>query len=123
MKAQRGNRGIALIFFNLIPRWAWVVNATPWPPYLRDRNQLRIVQKTVWAPGPVWTGAEKSRLYRDSIPGPSQPVASRYTDYIIPVQALYTITLFYLTTVASHVPSARLTYKNLYVQRQICLLA
>jgi len=30
MKAQRGSRGIALLF-NLSARWRWVVNATPRP--------------------------------------------------------------------------------------------
>jgi catalase len=33
MKAQRGSRGIALLFFNLGARWGWVVNATPRPFY------------------------------------------------------------------------------------------
>jgi len=35
-KAERGNRVIALIF-NLGARWRWVVNATLWPLYPRER--------------------------------------------------------------------------------------
>jgi hypothetical protein len=44
-----------------------------------------------------------------------QPVASRYTEYSIPVQALYTMTLFYLTTFDTHFTSARLTFYSLAV--------
>jgi catalase len=36
MNAQRGSRGIALLFFNLGARWGWVVNATPRPLYPRE---------------------------------------------------------------------------------------
>jgi hypothetical protein len=45
-------------FFNLDTIWEWVVNATPWPPYLREREPVPIVQEAGWTPGPVWTGAE-----------------------------------------------------------------
>ena len=37
------------------------------------KDPVPIVQEVGWAPGPVWTGAEKSRSRRDSIPGPSSP--------------------------------------------------
>ena len=37
------------------------------------KDLVPIVQEAGWAPGPVWTGSEKSRPYRDSIPGPSSP--------------------------------------------------
>jgi hypothetical protein len=36
-KAQRGSRGISLLF-NLGARWRWVVNATPRPLYPRERD-------------------------------------------------------------------------------------
>jgi hypothetical protein len=36
----------------------WVVNATPRPLYLRQRDPVPIVYEAVWAPGPVWIGAE-----------------------------------------------------------------
>ena len=37
------------------------------------KDQVPIVQEAVWAPGPVWTGAENLAPHRDSIPGPSSP--------------------------------------------------
>jgi hypothetical protein len=43
MKAQRGSRGIALLFFNLGARWGWVVNSTPRPLYPRERDRIPIV--------------------------------------------------------------------------------
>jgi hypothetical protein len=36
MKAQRGSRGIALLLFNLVARWGWVINATPRPLYPKE---------------------------------------------------------------------------------------
>ena len=36
----------------------WVVSATPWPLYLRERDPVPIVLEAGWAPGPVWTSAE-----------------------------------------------------------------
>jgi hypothetical protein len=52
----------------------WVVNATSQPFYLRERAPVSIVEEAVWAPGPVWSCMETV-----------QPVASRYTDYTIPI--------------------------------------
>jgi len=52
----------------------------------REKDFVRIIQEAGWAPGPVWTGAEK--LTR-SPPPPGfdhrtfQPVASRYTECAI----------------------------------------
>jgi hypothetical protein len=72
-KAQRGSKGIQLYsFFNLGTRWRWVVNATPWPLYPRERIGT-LVWEAGWAPGLVWTGAENLAVHRDSIPGPSNP--------------------------------------------------
>jgi hypothetical protein len=36
LKAQRGSRGIAILFFNLGTKWRWVVNSTPRPLYPRE---------------------------------------------------------------------------------------
>jgi len=47
-KAQRGTRGIALLF-NLGARWGWVVNATPRPLYPRERDPVAILQEAGWA--------------------------------------------------------------------------
>ena len=57
-----------------------VVNATPRPLDLGERDSLPIVHETWWAPGLVWTGA------KNLAPPPGfdlrtvQAVASRYTD-------------------------------------------
>jgi len=40
----------------------WVVNATPRPLYLWERDSVPIVYEAGWAPGPIWTGAENLAL-------------------------------------------------------------
>ena len=60
-------------FFNLCEKWVWVVNVTPRPLYSRKKDTVTLIQETGWAPGPVWTDAEKSRPNRNSIPGPPSP--------------------------------------------------
>jgi hypothetical protein len=45
------------------------------------KDTVPIVQEAGWAPGPVWAGAEKSRLPPEFDPRTVQPVASRYTDW------------------------------------------
>jgi hypothetical protein len=42
-KAQKGSRGIAYSFFNLGDIWWWVVNATPWPFYPRERRGTHFI--------------------------------------------------------------------------------
>jgi hypothetical protein len=57
----------------------WVINAKPRPLYTRERDPVPTVQEGGWAPGPVWTGAEK--LTPTGIRSTERPgVASRYTD-------------------------------------------
>jgi len=46
----------------------WVVSSTPRPHFTPGKDPVPILQEAGWAPGPVWTGAEKSRPHRDSIP-------------------------------------------------------
>jgi hypothetical protein len=69
-KAQKGGRGIALLFLDLGTRRGWVVSTTPRPPYPRERPGTHCTGG--------WVGSragldvcEKSRPHRDSIPGPS----------------------------------------------------
>jgi len=50
-----------------------VVSSTPQPLFTSRKDPVPIVQEAGWAPGPVWTGG-KSRLHRDSIPGPTRKV-------------------------------------------------
>ena len=47
------------------------------------KDLVPIVQEAGWAPGPVWKGAENLAPHQDSIPGPSSPYRSRYTDYAL----------------------------------------
>jgi hypothetical protein len=76
-KAERGSRGIAVLTSAL--DGGWVVNATPRPLYPRERPGTYCIGGLV---GPMagLDGCGKSRLHRDSIPGPSVGIASRYTD-------------------------------------------
>ena len=52
----------------------WVVNATPLPLYTWEKDPVSIPQEAVWAPGPVWRGAENlaPHPHQDLIPGPSR---------------------------------------------------
>jgi hypothetical protein len=59
MKAQRGSRGISLLFsFNLGARSGWVISATLWLLYSWKRDPVPIVKEAGWIPGQVWMGAE-----------------------------------------------------------------
>jgi hypothetical protein len=73
MKAQRGSRGIALLF-SLGSAWGSLVTATPWPLYPQERDSVPIVQEVGWAPGPVWTVAEN--LASTGIRSPDRPARS-----------------------------------------------
>ena len=41
--------------------------------FIPRKDPITLVQEAGWAPGPIWTGAEKLVPHRDSIPGPSNP--------------------------------------------------
>jgi hypothetical protein len=69
MKAQRGSRGIALLFLtSALDGDVW---STPRPGRFTPGNNP--VQEAGWAPGPVWMGAEYLAPHRVSILGPSFP--------------------------------------------------
>ena len=87
---QKVSRGTV----SLTSRWmGWVVNATLRPLKPRKRDPVPIVEEAGWAPGPVWTGAENlTRTGFDS--SIVQLVASRYTDWAIPVHNLKLHTCF-----------------------------
>jgi hypothetical protein len=48
------------------------------------KDLVPIVQEAGWATGPVWIGAENLVPTRIRSPDLPQPVASRYTNYVIP---------------------------------------
>jgi hypothetical protein len=78
MKAQRGRRGIALLFFTLPPdEGGWL---TPRPGrFIIESNLVPIVPG--WAPGPVWQGAEN--FVFTGILSPDRPFRS-YIDCDVP---------------------------------------
>jgi len=55
MKAYRGNRGIALLILNLGARWEMMLDITPQPLSLLERNPVLLEQEVWCAPFPVWT--------------------------------------------------------------------
>jgi len=58
MKAQRGSRGVILLFvFNPGARWKWVVNAMPLLLYPQERDLYPLCEAR-WAPGPFWIDME-----------------------------------------------------------------
>jgi hypothetical protein len=73
--AHRGSRGIALLFHDHGTRWGWAVSVTPRPLFTPGKDAVPIVQEAGWAPGPVWTGAEK--LAPTRIRSPDRPVRSQ----------------------------------------------
>jgi hypothetical protein len=60
----------------------WVVNATL-RQFIRGKDPVPIVEEAGWAPGPVWTSAENLAPPVFD-PRTVQPLASRYTDWVIP---------------------------------------
>jgi len=77
---QRVGRGIALLLHDRGTRRGWVFSSTPRPHFTPGKDPVPIVQEAGWIPGLVWTGAEKSRPHRGSIPE-LQSVVSRYIDW------------------------------------------
>ena len=69
--AHRGSRGIALHFRDHGTGKWWGVSLTPRPLFTPGKAPVPIVQETVWAPGPVWTGAEN--LAPTGIRSPGRP--------------------------------------------------
>jgi hypothetical protein len=73
-KAQRGSRGIALLFLDLgARRGGW---SAPRPGrFTPGKDPVPIVQEAGWAPGPVWTGAKY--LSPTGIRSPDRPARSQ----------------------------------------------
>ena len=78
--ANRGSRGIALPFHDRGTRRGWGVSDTPRLLFTPGKDPVPILQEAVWAPGPVWTGAE-NLAPPEFDPRTIQPIASGYTDF------------------------------------------
>ena len=74
--AHRGSRGIALLFLDHGTRRVWGVSVTPRALFIAEKDPVPIVQEAVWAPGPVWTGAEN--LTPTGIRSPDRPARSQW---------------------------------------------
>jgi hypothetical protein len=55
--------------------------------FIPGKDPVLIVQQAGWTPGPVWISAE-NLAPPGFDPRTFQPVASRYTDYVIPAPHL-----------------------------------
>jgi hypothetical protein len=79
-------RGMALPTLDPGPRSGWVFTAAPQPLYLCERDQAPTVQEVGWASAPGWMHpGNVACIGGSSEPQAIQPVASRYTNYTIPV--------------------------------------
>ena len=67
------SRGIALPFHDLCTEDGGGWSAPRPGRFITGKHPVTIVQEAGWAPGQVWTDAEKLAPHRDSIPGPSRP--------------------------------------------------
>jgi hypothetical protein len=81
--ANRGSRGIALLFHDHGTRRGWWVSVTSRPLFTPGKDPVPIVQEAGWAPGPVWTGAEN--LSPTGIRSPDRPARSQslYSVYVL----------------------------------------
>jgi len=83
MKAQRGSRGIALLFLYL-QRWiGWVINVRPRWLYPRERPSTLCIEGRAGIRVRL-DGCEKSRPTQGFDPRAVQPVTSHYADWAIP---------------------------------------
>jgi hypothetical protein len=80
LTAHRGSKGIALPIHEQGTKREWGVSVTPGPLFTPGKDPVLILQKTGWAPGPVWTGAE-NLVPPGFDPQTVQPVASCYNDW------------------------------------------
>ena len=74
-KAHSGSRGIALPFHDHGIRREWGVRVTPGRSLPTGKTRCPLLQEAVWAPGPVWTGAEN--LVHSGIRSPDPPALSQ----------------------------------------------
>ena len=88
--AHRGSRGIALPSHDHGTRRGWEVSVMPWPLFTPGKDPVPIVQEAGWAPGPIWTSAEK--IDPTGIRSPDRPARSQLL-YRLRYQACYCVNI------------------------------
>jgi hypothetical protein len=69
-RAERRDRGIAVLILDHSAGRGWVVSTTPRPLYPQERPGIHFTEDWV-GPEPVWTCAKNFAPHRDLIPGQS----------------------------------------------------
>ena len=78
MKSQMGVDVLHCSFFNHGVKWGYELKLRP-GRFSSGIEHVPTVQKACYGPESVREEMENLAFHRDSIPGPSSPVASRYT--------------------------------------------
>ena len=93
---MKANRGYSSTLSLTSALEGWVATSSHRPLYLRERDPVPMVQKSGWAPGPVWTGAEnfasteiRSPDLPRSIPAPKLNQFSSHQTSLTPVLILF----------------------------------
>ena len=68
-KAQKGSRGVTTLSLTSALLGVWVISAKPWPLYPREFSCTHCIGGWI-GPRAGLDRCGKSRLHRDSIPGP-----------------------------------------------------
>ena len=87
-KAQRGSRGIALLFLDLCAIWGWVVSATPRPLYSRERPDTHCI----WG----WVGPRAGLNGCGKFRPPPPPPGIRFPDRPTRSESLYRVRYIYI---------------------------
>ena len=82
----------------LVASWSWVVNATLRSLHRWEGAPVPIVREAGWAPGPVWTGLEKTNFLPPSWFNPSKPKDS-YIGRTAPLTSRRCILYIYSTNI------------------------
>ena len=83
-RAMKGIEVYMYLYCNLGAKWGWVVDATPRPLYPASKESRCPLYRRHGGSQGRSGRLRKTSPHWDSIPRPSSPYCSRYTDYAIP---------------------------------------